>query len=32
MSDLIGRFIDELERVAGKAQRAQSEEQALILS
>lgn len=29
MSDLIERFLDELERVAGKSQRAQSEEQAL---
>jgi L-lactate dehydrogenase complex protein LldG len=31
MSDLVGRFIDELERVAGKAQRARSEEQAIDL-
>ncbi len=32
MSDLVERFIDELERVAGKAQRARSEENALELA
>ncbi len=31
MNDLVGRFIDELERVAGKAHRASSEEHALEL-
>ncbi len=31
MSDLVGRFIDELERVAGKAQRARSDEHAIEL-
>lgn len=31
MNDLVGRFVDELERVAGKPQRAHSEEHALEL-